>query len=200
MIYVKICQHHWNQHKIWIPSTWTSLSFSSVLLSFNSWNLSIRSSYELLLKVLGYEFLPWSLPSLALFLNLFLAYERGPRKYYVRFVVLRTILNKNYDWFPRAKGQYERCTSEIKRICIPTHPACSIVLSSEKLSSCRRRQASASVKRKGGYGFPILALGKAKQTRAEKSTAMRKSTKRSPEVRFNFLLEVRPGTKVLISQ
>lgn len=76
----------------------------------------------------------------------------------------------------------------------------SIVLSSEKLSSCRRRQASASVKRKGGYGFPILALGKAKQTRAEKSTAMRKSTKRSPEVRFNFLLEVRPGTKVLISQ
>lgn len=113
MIYVQICQHHWNQHKIWIPSTWTSLSFSSVLLSFNSWNLSIRSSYELLFKVLGYEFLPWSLPSLALFLNLFLAYERGPRKYYVRFVVLRTILNKNYDWFPRAKGQYERCTSEI---------------------------------------------------------------------------------------
>lgn len=45
------------------------------------------------------------------------------------------------------------------------------------------------MKRKGGYGFPILALGKAKQTRAEKSTAMRKSTKRSPEVRFNFLLE-----------
>lgn len=66
-------------------------------VGFNSWNLSIRIRYELLLKVLGYEFLPWSLPSLALFLNLFLAYERGPRKYYVRFVVLRTILNKNYD-------------------------------------------------------------------------------------------------------
>jgi hypothetical protein len=60
-------------------------------VGFNSWNLSIRIRYELLLKVLGYEFLPWSLPSLALFLNLFLAYERGPRKYYVRFVVLRTI-------------------------------------------------------------------------------------------------------------
>lgn len=53
---MKICQHQRNQHKIWIPSTWTSLSFSSVLLSFNSWNLSIRSSYELLLKVLGYGF------------------------------------------------------------------------------------------------------------------------------------------------
>ena len=49
-------------------------------------------------------------------------------------------------------------------------------------------------------GFTILALGKAKQTRAKKSMAMQKSTKRSPEVRFNFLLEVRPGTKVLISQ
>ena len=35
----------------------------------------IRSSYELLLKVLGYEFLPRSLPSLALFLNLFLAHQ-----------------------------------------------------------------------------------------------------------------------------
>jgi hypothetical protein len=173
MIYVKICQHHWNQHKIWIPSTWTSLSFSSVLLSFNSWNLSIRSSYELLLKVLGYEFLPWSLPSLALFLNLFLAYERGPRKYYVRFVVLRTILNKNYDWFPRAKGQYERCTSEIKRICIPTHPACSIVLSSEKFSSCRRRQASASVKRKGGY---VLSSPSAKQSRQGSSVHERNET------------------------
>uniref|UniRef100_A0A453HTN5 Uncharacterized protein n=1 Tax=Aegilops tauschii subsp. strangulata TaxID=200361 RepID=A0A453HTN5_AEGTS len=36
----------------------------------NSWNLSIRIRYELLLKVLGYEFLPWSLPSLEKFLNL----------------------------------------------------------------------------------------------------------------------------------
>jgi hypothetical protein len=34
------------------------------------------------------------------------------------------------------------------------------------------REASASVKRKGGNGFPILALGKAKQARVEKSTAM----------------------------
>jgi hypothetical protein len=61
------------------------LFFCSFILSLNSWNLSIRSSYELLLKVLGYEFLPWSIPSLALFLNLFLAYERGPHKYYVGY-------------------------------------------------------------------------------------------------------------------
>ena len=104
--------------------------FCSFILSFNSWNLSIRSSYELLLKVLGYEFLPWSLPSLALFLNLFLAYERGPRKYYVGYEIKTTIDSHEL------KVNTSVALAKSKGFVSP--PACSIVLSSDKLSSCRR--------------------------------------------------------------